>query len=147
MTEPLHKVVDGEILPLTPEEEADYYARIAEAARVTPEMVNAERERRLLLGSEFNDMFNHIYITGDETNRANLSDLVMGAMLRVMSGDTTTITTFRDGNNIDHDLTPPELLALFGQASSYVSLLYQKSWALKAMDPIPTDYTDDSYWQ
>jgi hypothetical protein len=28
----------------------------------------------------------------------------------------------------------------------YVSAIYQASWALKAMDPFPVDYTDDAYW-
>ena len=139
------KLVDGVLVDLSPAEIAEVEAMAS--AAVTPEMVNAERERRLLLGSQFNDVFNHIYITGDQTNRANLSDLVLGAMLRIQSGDTTTITTYRDGNNVDHNLTPPELLALFAQASAYVSLMYEKSWALKAMSPIPSDYTDDSHWQ
>lgn len=142
----MKKLVNGAEVDMTAGEIAELEAMQAAASLVTPEMVNAERERRLLLGSEFNDMFDHIYITGDQTNRANLSDLVLGAMLRIQSGDTTTITTFRDGNNVDHDLTPPQLIALFAQASAYVSLMYEKSWALKAMDVIPSDYTNDSYW-
>ena len=109
---------------------------------VTTDQVNAERQRRILLGTTING----VYVTGDDVNRANLSDLAFGASLRIGAGDVTTVTTFRDGNNVDHDLTPLELLSLWQQAAAHVSLLYAKSWTLKGMDPIPVDFADDSYW-
>lgn len=113
-----------------------------ETIPITTDQINAERQRRLLAGMDFNG----IYVTGDDTNRANLSDLAFGASLRLGAGDTSTITTFRDGNNADHKLTPPELLGLWQLAATHVSMLYAKSWELKAMSPIPADFTDDSYW-
>lgn len=138
----MQKLVNGEYIDLSPEEIAEFEAMQGASALITAAQVNAERERRILAG----ETFNGVLITGDPTNRANLSDLAFGASLRIGAGDTTTETTFRDGNNIDHDLTPVELLTLWQQAAAYVSLLYAKSWELKGMDPIPADYTSDSYW-
>lgn len=138
----MQNLVNGVLVDLTAEEIAELEA-IAEASLiVTTDMVNAERSRRLLAGGTFGG----IYVTGDETNRANLSDLAFGASLRVAAGDTTTETTYRDGNNVDHDLTPPQLLSLWQQAAAHVSLLYVKSWAIKAMEIIPLGYCDDAYW-
>lgn len=111
-------------------------------APVTTDQVNAERERRILKG----ETFDGVYVTGDDTNRSNLSGLAFGASLRISQGDTTTITVFRDGNNVDHELTPPALLSVWSQAANHVSMLYEKSWALKAMEPIPADYQSDAYW-
>lgn len=60
------------------------------------------------------------------------------------SGDTTTTTFFRDGNNVDHELTPKQIVNLFLQSSGFVSDVYAASWALKALDPIPADFADES---
>jgi len=43
-------------------------------------------------------------------------------------------------------LTPPQVLSLWSQAAAYVSLMYSKSWAIKALSPIPADFRNDAYW-
>jgi len=104
--------------------------------------VNAERDRRIVAGK----MINGIAVTGRDEDARNLTSLALAAQLRIANGDTATTTTFRDGNNTDHDLTPPEMLALWQGSAAYVSALYEASWAIKALDPIPADFDADSRW-
>jgi hypothetical protein len=104
--------------------------------------INRERDRRIAAGVTLNG----ISVTGSDKDRANLSDLAFAAQLRIASGDATTVTVFRDGDNIDHSLTPAELLTLWQQSAAYVSNLYAASWALKALDPIPQDISNPLYW-
>lgn len=108
----------------------------------TGDDVNAERQRRIIAGA----VFGGIHVTGRDEDIVNLTNLALAAQVRITGGDTTTLTTYRDGDNVDHDLTPPAMLALWQQASVRVSAIYAASWALKAMNPIPADFADDSHW-
>jgi len=104
--------------------------------------VNAERQRRIAAGT----VINGVYVTGRDEDARNLQALVTTAQLRLSAGDTTTTTIFRDGNNIDHALTPSQIVELFVGSTSYVSSMYQASWTLKATNPLPQDYANDEYW-
>lgn len=104
--------------------------------------INRERTRRIEAGK----VIDGVMVTGRDQDRANLSDLAFGAQLRMMAGDNSTVTLFRDGNNVDHELTPPQIISLWQQSAAYVSALYAASWALKAMQPIPQDFQNDAYW-
>jgi hypothetical protein len=108
----------------------------------TADDVNQERTRRIVAGKTIDG----IHVTGRDEDARNLTNLALAAQLRVASGDTATLTTFRDGDNVDHQLTPPQMLAVWQAASSYVSDLYSASWAIKAMDPLPEDVTSDHLW-
>lgn len=109
---------------------------------VTSPEVNAERDRRIVAGK----IINGVFVTGRDEDARNLTNLALAAQLRLASGDTTTLTTFRDGDNVDHDLTPPQVLSLWQLSATYVSDLYAASWALKAENPIPTDYDSNTHW-
>ena len=109
----------------------------AELRRNKEVLVNSERDKRILKGKDFNG----VYITGDITNRANLSDLALAAFM-----DSSLRANFRDGLNVDHELTALQLLQVWSQAFAYVSHLYEKAKQLKAMETIPEDFTNDSYW-
>ncbi|WP_052182724.1 DUF4376 domain-containing protein [Rhizobium sp. YS-1r] len=121
---------------ITAEQKADT------ARQALCDAINAERARRIIAGK----IINGIHVTGRDEDARNLTNLALGAQVRIAGGDSTTLKTFRDGDNIDHDLTPPEIMSLWQQSSEYVSALYAASWALKALDPIPADFADDSYW-
>ncbi|THK38679.1 DUF4376 domain-containing protein [Ensifer sp. MPMI2T] len=108
----------------------------------TGDQVNAERQRRIIAGA----VIKGVHVTGRDEDIVNLTNLALAAQVRIAGGDTTTLTTYRDGGNVDHDLTPPQMLDLWMQASARVSAIYQTSWALKAMNPIPADFANDSYW-
>jgi len=115
----------------------------AAAARASAEAaVNAERQRRILAGT----VIDGVHVTGRDEDARNLTNLARLAQLRIAGGDTTTPTVFRDGQNVDHKLTPPQMLALWQASAEYVSALYAASWAIKAMEPMPEDVTADELW-
>jgi hypothetical protein len=105
--------------------------------------INAERQRRIEAGK----VIDGVYVTGRDDDARNLTNLALAAQMRIAGGDTSTITVYRDGNNVDHDLTPPQVLSLWQQSADYVSALYAASWAVKAMEPLPDDVTEDGLWQ
>ncbi|MBB3144950.1 hypothetical protein FHS21_001351 [Phyllobacterium trifolii] len=109
---------------------------------ISGERVNAERHRRIEAGKSIDD----VRVTGRDEDARNLQALLSVAQLRIAGGDTTTTTVFRDGNNVDHELRPAQIVNLFLQSSAFVSDVYAAAWALKALDPIPVDFADDSHW-
>jgi hypothetical protein len=124
------KWIDGQVVVYDPPAEP-----------ISPENVNAERQRRIEAGKEIDG----VLVTGRDEDARNLQALLSVAQLRIASGDNTT-TLFRDGTNTDHQLTPAQIVDLFLQSTSYVSEVYAASWALKALDPIPADFADGSHW-
>lgn len=112
------------------------------AHQLAERLVNAERARRIEVGK----VIDGVWITGRDEDARNLTNLALGAQLRIGSGDVTTSTVFRDGNNVDHDLTPPQILSIWQQSAAYVSDLYAASWALKALTVIPEDFAEDQHW-
>jgi len=129
------------------EEENTYEAqKDSELHRGHEISVNEERAKRVLTGSTFTVNGKDIVLTGDQQTKDNLSDLAFAASLRKGQGNNNHVTVFRDGNNVDHELSPDEVIQLWSMAAAFVSNLYQKSWALKAMNPVPEDYKNDSYW-
>ena len=117
-------------------------AKAARARASAEATVNAERQRRVLAGI----VIDGVRVTGRDEDARNLTNLALAAQLRIAGGDTVTHTVYRDGDNIDHELTPPAMLALWQQSAAYVSELYASSWAIKAMDPLPADVTADELW-
>lgn len=112
----------------------------------TTDDVNAERATRIERGTTVTVDGVAIRVQGREEDTRNLQGLAFAAQLRLSTGDTTTTITFRDGDNVDRILTPLQVLSLWSQSAAYVSLMYAKSWAIKAMSPIPADFRNDSYW-
>lgn len=128
-------------LMVTPEQKADE----ARAAKIAA--INAEREKRIAAGATISvPGVGDIPVQGRETDVRNLQGLGLAALARVSAGDTTTITTFRDAENVDHELTPPQVLALVQGAAAAAEAIIQASWAIKAMDPLPEDVTADELW-
>lgn len=120
---------------------------VAEAEPVSSALVNRERDRRERAGVTVAvPGAGPVPLEGNEKSMRNLQGLAFAASLRIGQGDTTTVTVFRDALNVDHSLVPAQILALWSQGAAYVTALYQASWVLKAMDPIPADYADDAYW-
>lgn len=116
--------------------------KAAKARRTTEAAINTERQRRIVAGK----VIDGVYVTGRDEDARNLTNLALAAQMRIASGDTATLTVFRDGDNVDHSLTPPQVLSLWHQSAAYVSALYEASWAIKAMDPLPDDVADDALW-
>lgn len=117
------------------------------AGPITTDDVNAERYQREAAGCTVTvPGAGSIPLEGNEKSMRNLQGLAFAASLRIGQGDTTTVTVFRDALNVDHSLVPAQILALWSQGAAYISALYNASWDIKAMDPIPADYADDAHW-
>ena len=121
--------------------------KAADALAAQKEVVNAERERRIAEGATVTVTgAGDIPVQGRDVDVRNLQGLGLAALARVSAGDTATITTFRDADNVDHELTPPQVLELVQRAAGVVEAIITASWAIKAMDPLPGNVADDALW-
>ena len=127
------------ILPLT-QEEID--SRIEDLKR----QINDERDRRIDLPKSVS-LTSGKSFTVDMSNggRQNIGDLGTAALAKASINDTSTIS-FRDADNVDWDLTNEDIIEMGLQVTAQVSSIHVKARAIKALNPIPTDYTEDSYW-
>jgi hypothetical protein len=113
----------------------------------TEGMINEERSRRIAKGARLIiPGYGEIAMQGRPEDQTNLNARATAASLKLSAGDTSTMI-FRDADNIDHELTPQQQIAVFVIGSSWVESQYKASWTLKEMTPIPMDYTDDKWWQ
>lgn len=118
---------------------------------ITSDMVNAERDRRLLLDFSFNGkMFQR-----DEVSQRRINGAYSIALGAVMSGAQPGDLRWADPDNdfawIASDNTvmtmdAQTVLAFGATCASVEAPLVFAAKALKAMDSIPEDYTDDAYW-
>ena len=112
----------------------------------TSDDVNAERDRRLRDGLPITVSGTTIPVQADPLSMTLLTGLGSGATAQITAGNGSATTVFRDAANVDHTLSWNDVQTLALGALAAVSMIYSKSWALKAMSPIPSDYTADSYW-
>lgn len=109
--------------------------------------INAERDRRVAAGTTVNVTgYGDIPLQGGERDQTNLLGLVTAAQVRLAGGDSSTLTKFRDADNVDHMLTPMQVIEMWSKGAAWISANYDASWTIKALDPIPADFADDSYW-
>jgi len=120
---------------------------VEDASLVDPSEVNAERAKRIEAGVSVT-VSGHpdpVVVQGRPEDRENLNGLATAAILKQQAGDTST-NTFRDKNNVNHTLTPAQIIDLYAKATGWIEAVYTASWTIKAMDPLPTDFRDNSYW-
>lgn len=119
-----------------------------DAPAPTRDDVSLERDRRIASGHTIvlSDARTFTVQTRNEADFRNINGLVLKDTLLQMQSDTTTEIIFRDADNVDQTLTAPFMIELGNLVAAAVDNLYKKSWTLKDADPIPSDYTDDSYW-
>lgn len=112
------------------------------------DLVNFERQRRIVetVNISVSNYSSPIAIKGDDQTWSNLQALSSRAQMRIITND-DSLTVFRDENNIDHELTPNQVVELGVSMIDRVELLFKSSWVLKAMPELPKDYTDNKYWQ
>jgi hypothetical protein len=109
------------------------------------EAVDVEREARIALPLTVTLTAGTFQINMDAESIRNLGGLSTVGILGKLAGSVTTVH-FRDFANVPHDLGPDDLISMGLQAQARVSAVYTKSWAIKALVPIPTNYADDSFW-
>lgn len=116
-------------------------------APITSEQVNQERTRRLAAGAIVG-VTGHgdVAVQGRPQDIDNLNALALAATLRLQNGDAAHLTTFRDRDNVDHDLTPIQVIELWQKSAAHAEAIFKASWALKGGAEIPQDYTSDAYW-
>lgn len=116
----------------------------------TKDQVSAERERRLSLGCTVTLSSGQGPIpvqTRDEVDHRNLLTLESQAMKAVIAGAPQTSFPFRDADDKTWNLTALEMMDMTAKVAAFGAGIFAKSWALKTMDPIPSDYaTNDAYW-
>lgn len=62
------------------------------------------------------------------------------------AGVTAPVLFLTDRDNGDHYLTPAQVIELVNAGKAFMQVLHEAKRALKAADPIPVNYDDDSYW-
>jgi hypothetical protein len=125
----------------------------------TPSDINVHRLMLIRTGVLVNvtGVPNPIRIAGEIDDQVNLLGLYNAAVARLQlasQGDVAQaahITIFRDEDNVDHQLTPSQIVELWSKGAAWVSLVYQASWNLKDIErehglEIMHDYFDPRYW-
>ncbi len=109
--------------------------------------VDMERDRRVALGTvvTLSDAQTFTVQTRNADDFRNISGLATSALALKAAGQNPVIQ-FRDADNINRDLTTDLTIELGLQVAAFVQTIYAKSWAVKAMTPIPLDFISDSYW-
>lgn len=134
------------------QQQADVDAAAAAIAAFDPDAATVddivmERKRRLALGFayDFGDARGVHHIGTTLADMEGWRDVIDYANALVDLGDVTTqIAIVTDTGPAA--VTAPEWQAVMLQAAQVRQLLWAKSFALQAMNPIPTNYADDSYW-
>lgn len=131
-----------EVLEIVPNSD-----QLDQTATVSERDVIEERERRLALGFDydFQDERGIHHIGTTPADMVGWRDVIDYANALIDSGDTTTLINIVT-DTAPAQVTAPEWQAVMLQAAVVRQTLWAKSFALQALDPIPEDYADDSYW-
>lgn len=117
-----------------------------EAKIILKNEINEERERRIASGCIVSVAnVGNISIKGTNEDMRNLTNLGQLSNMYILTNQ-SAIIPFRDNDNIIYNLTPSQMSYVWQKAVGYVSALYQASWTMKDMNPLPQDFTQNSYW-
>lgn len=143
-------VPNGKVVTSTSVQRVDGVVKFVDALQDAPpptsEQIAAEVERRIALPLRVDGLsVDGFQINMDAPSQRNLQGLASVGMYLASAAPSLT-TAFRDYSNEQHDLLPTDLVAMGLQVAERIQAVYEASWALKAMNPVPNDYADDSYW-
>jgi len=143
-----YPLADGEI-PRQIQSWIDEGNAIAPYAPPAPTVIDVqqERARRLALGFayDFGDQRGVHHIGTTPADMEGWRDVIYYANALIDSGDTETqIGIVTDTGTTA--VTAPEWQVIMLEAASVRQIIWAASFALQAMQPIPGDYADDSYW-
>lgn len=117
------------------------------ASAPTPAEVDAEHDRRALVGRVFNLAgYGDVALEGSLRTQTVLLALKDTARDLVASGVLAPVLFLTDRDNVDHYLTPAQMMELVDAGKAYMQALHEAKRTIKAMDPIPSDYADDARW-
>ena len=108
---------------------------------ITSDDVNRERDRRQSIAIPVQVNAETVfYVDVDEKSRTFI------LAVEAMADLTTDNIDFTGADNVTRSLTPSEIKLMAAQVFLELARIHALSNTIKAMSPIPTDYTDDSYW-
>ena len=133
---------DPALIPEEPEEPVKPEEHVP-----TVEDVVAERRLRLTAGFEytFPDERGAHFISTSEEDMKNWDEVSKVATAAVLSGYPDAQIAINTGTG-GVTVTAMEWQAILIAAGNVRQPIFQASFALQAMDPIPEDYRDDKYW-
>lgn len=115
--------------------------------------LTAEWQRRVDLGGAFTvpGVADPIPVPGRQPYREIIQAKLSAAQLFKAQGITDPNMRFRDGANVEHMLTPDQMLSLCLQSMQFyeaLSVVYHdmKDGKVIFKDGIPADFADDKYW-
>lgn len=115
--------------------------------------VDLERTRRIDNGSTFevSGIDDPIPLTGRPFDQTVYLAMLSRAQAYKLADVTTPILTIRDAANVNHLLTPDQMLSLISQAMIWFQDVMQVSWNMKDgtaehTGGIPDDFADDKHW-
>lgn len=114
---------------------------------VTADAVGRERDRRLAAGFsyDFGDARGvHVFATSDEDMK-RWSEVALGAQALINLGQPEGAIQIATQTG-QASVTATEFQHIMLAAMQFRQPLYQKSFALQAMKPIPADFREDKYW-
>lgn len=132
--------VEGEFPDFTPVYEELPYP--------TEDDVIDERRRRLSVGFnyDFGDERGVHRIGTTENDMIGWDEVMKWAQAKMLLGDTTaTKLIVTDTSPVT--ITPLEWCSIIEEADSFRGPIWEKSFILQAMNPIPRDYKDNKYWE
>lgn len=122
---------------------------VMEQPALTAADVIVERSRRLAVGFDYDfgspgtPDVQHIGTT--DSDMAGWNEVTTWANSQVALGDTTsTVTILTDTGTAT--VTALQWMAVLNAASAFRQPIWQASFVLQNMNPIPADYTDDKWW-
>lgn len=108
--------------------------------------VNALRENRIIQGTDVTLAgYGAVALQGRPEDLASLQGLAFGAQLRMSMGDETPMV-FMDRDNVEHSLTPMQMVLLWKAGADFVTATYATSWTIKEMNPFTTDPANPLLW-
>lgn len=145
------KIVDGVEVPLSPDEITAFEARAAQSLLVTRAQVDAERDRRTAENFTFAGKAFQL----DEKSIGRITAMGAAARFAISEGalegdyfwaDPEQPFGFIASDNTVVPMDAQTMKAFSGAAMLWVSRLTFAGLVLKSQDPIPADFTADSYW-
>lgn len=115
----------------------------------TVEDVVQERSRRLALGFDYDfgstgtPSIQHVGTT--EQDMQGWNEVTTWADSQIALNDTTSTVTILTDNG-QATVTALQWMGVINAASAFRQPIWRDSFALQAMSPIPSDYTDDKWW-
>lgn len=136
----MKRLIDGVLVDATPEDIAQA-ALDGQPKPVTSADVNDERDRRQNVAVPVQVNAETVfYVDVDEKSRTFI------LAVEAMADLTTDNINFTGADNITRSLTPSEIKLMAAQVFSELARIHVISNTIKAMSPIPNDFTEDSYW-